>query len=238
MSNPSTLSLQLAASVANGIALAQQPLAAGALTLNGSLVVSGVGTLDVARRILIASTGNDASVVFTITGTGRPSGTTAIGTGPAQIETITGLNANSAFTNMDFATVSSVTSSAATVGNITVGTNGVGSSPWVADDFLARFWALAGGITGPVGTTYTLESTWDDPNDTGQSATIAPYQFSMNPASFVPPKAWAHPTVQNLSGDNTFDYANRPIMAHRLTITAGTGLVTMQSMQACVGSGF
>jgi hypothetical protein len=50
MSNPSVVTLQLVALVANGIALSQTPGAAGNLTLNGSLVTAGVAILDVARR--------------------------------------------------------------------------------------------------------------------------------------------------------------------------------------------
>lgn len=234
--NPGTVSYQLAASVSNGICLAQTPGAAGPLTLNGSLVTGGVGILDTARRILVNSTGSDASVVFTITGTGRPSGTGAT-TGPVQTDTVTGLANGSGYTTLDFATVTSVVASAATLGSITVGTNGVGSTAWQLDDFLARVFGLSVRLTGPAGTTYTLEDTIDDPNALSGSGNVGAEQFSTHPGCFVPPKAWPHPVLQNVSGDNRANYNNDPIMAHRLTITGGTGLVYMQSIQAAVGSG-
>ena len=155
MSNPSVVSLQLVAAVANGIAQAQQPAAAGALTLNGSLVTAGIATMDVARRVLIASTGNDANIVFTVNGTNQ--------SGAPISSQVTGVtSANSQYTALDFATVTSVTASAGTAGNITVGTNGVASTPWVLDNFLAPTWALAVAVSLPAGNgtaTYTVEHT-------------------------------------------------------------------------------
>jgi hypothetical protein len=233
MSNPNTLTYQLAAAVSNGLCLSQTPAAAGALTLNGSLVAAGVGTLDsggAARRVLISSTGSDASVVFTVTGTSR--------TGNVQSSPVTGVVSGSPVaTALDFLTVTAIASSAATAGAITAGTNGVGSSPWVVDDFLCRIWALSGGISGPAGTIYSLEHTYDDPNAQSGGGVAGAQQFSMNPASNVPPVAWPNAVVVNVSGANEFDYPNHPIFAHRLTIVSGTGKVTMQTIQAGNGSG-
>lgn len=226
MSNPSTVILQLAAANSSGIALAQAVAAAGNLTLNGALVTAGVATFDVARRVLIASTGNSSAVVFTITGTDR--------SGNAQTDTITGLGGAagaSAYSTRDFLTVSKIAASAACTGNISAGTNGVGSSPWVVDNFFASSWALGGGISGPAGTTYSLEHTYDDPNDTGTSLTVMPQQFAMNPASYVPAHVFTNSVINNVSGDNEFDYPDHPIYAHRLTIMSGNGQVVMQSIQ-------
>ncbi len=229
MSNPSTLTLQLAAAVSNGIALSQTPGGAGNLTLNGSLVTGGVATMDVARRVLISTAGADAGRTFTITGTDRG--------GNVQVEAITGIaTGTSAFTQRDFKTVTKIAVDAATAGAITAGTNGVGSSDWVVDDFLCRVWALSGGIQGGA-TTYTLEVTYDDPNKTGTSLVVSPQQWSMNPASHVPPLVWPYPTITSVTGNNQFDFPDHPIFAHRLTINSGTGLVVMQSIQAGVGSG-
>lgn len=230
MSNPSTLTLQLAAAVSNGIALSQTPGAAGNLTLNGSLVTSGVATMDVARRVLISTAGADAARTFTITGTDRY--------GNVQVEAITGIpTGTTGATQRDFKTVTKIAVDAATAGAITAGTNGVGSSDWVVDDFLCRVWALSGGIQGAAATTYTLEVTYDDPNKTGTSLVVSPQQWSMNPASHVPPLVWPYAPINNASGNNQFDFPDHPIFAHRLTINSGTGLVVMQSIQAGVGSG-
>lgn len=225
MSNPSTVTLQLASLIANGIALSQTPVAAGALTLNGSLVAAGVAALDVARRVAVASTGNDAAVVFTITGTNA--------SGAQIVSAVTGLNISSVHTALDFLTVTSVTTSAATAGAITVGTDGTGSSPWVMDNHLATTWDLSVAVSIVSGAvTYTVEHTYDDPNDIGPSLVAAPQQFSLEPASYVPALAWPNSTLNGKSVNGETNYADQPIMAHRLTITAGTGKAVMQTIQA------
>lgn len=227
MSNPSVVILQLVAAVANGIALSQQPAAAGALTLNGSLVTAGVAQMDVARRVVIASNGNDAAVVFTVNGTNQ--------SGAPIISTVTGLNASSAFTALDFLTVTSVTSSTATAGNITVGTNTTASSPWVLDNLFVASWNLNVAVSLPGGNgtaTYTVEHTQDDPNDTGATLTAVPQQFSMEARSYVPPLAWPNPVLVNMNSNGEYQFIGHPIFAHRLTITAGTGEVVMQSIQS------
>ena len=226
MGNPSSISLQLNAAVANSVCVAQAVAGAGNLTVNGSLATGGVATFDAPRRVLVASSGNNAAVVFTVTGLSRD--------GVVQSETITGLTAGTdAYTELDYASVSSVYSSAACLGNITVGTNGVGSSEWIMDNFLASFWALAVAVVIDSGSaTYDVEYTYDDPNKTGTSQVAEPQQYSLLPTSYVPPTAWRHPTLRGLTASADGNFANQPVMAHRVTVTAGTGQVTMQSMQA------
>jgi hypothetical protein len=226
MGNPSSISLQLNAAVANGVCLAQAVAGAGNLTINGSLATGGVATFDSPRRVLVASSGNNAAVVFTIVGTSRD--------GIVQAENITGLTAGTdAYTELDYADVTVVYASAACLGNITVGTNGIGSSAWIMDNFMAAFWALSVGVVIDTGTaTYSVEYTYDDPNKTGTSQEAEPQQFSLLPTSYVPPTAWPHPTLRGLTATSDGNFANQPVMAHRVTVTAGTGQVTMQSMQA------
>lgn len=231
-SNPSTVILQFAAGSTNGYATSQAVAGAGNLTLNGSLVTSGVGIADRARRVIITSaSAGDTTQTVTVTGT-NSSGVTI--TNSVTLAGTTGV-----VTALDFKTVTQIAMSAATAGNITAGTSTgsapalpIGSSDWQVDNFLAVFWALGGGITGPAGTNYSLECTYDDPNDLGPTLTAMPQQWSMNPASFRPPHVFAHPTITNVNGDNQFMYANQPIFAHRLTIVSGTGQVVMQSIQA------
>lgn len=228
MANPSKLSYQLAAAVANGVALAQQPLAAGLLTLNGSLASGNpaVATFDTARRVQVSSTGSDASVVFTIVGTDR--------NGNVQSGTVTGVVSGTPVNSaQDFLTVTAVSSGAGTAGNITVGTSGYGSSPWVSDNWLAPSWAAAIACAGAVGTNYTVEHTYDDFN---QTSTNAPQGFSLEAASTVPPTVWSNPIIQNVSGSNEVRYIDWPIFGHRLTIVSGTGLVTMWTIQTGIGS--
>lgn len=226
MSNPSVLTLQLATATSNGISLSQTPAAGGALTITGSLASGGVATMDVARRVQVTSTGSDAVRVFTITGTNR--------SGVPQTSTVTGVVSGTPVnTALDFLTVTGVSVDAAAAGAITVGTSGTGSSPWVQDNFLIASWNLAVGVSIVSGVvTYTVEHTYDDPNDVGTSLTVMPEQFSMEAASYIPPLAWpdAILTAKTVNGETTF--ANQPIMAHRLTITSGTGLAVMQSIQS------
>lgn len=225
MSNPSVVTYQLAAAVANGVCLAQTPGAAGPLTLNGSLVTNGVATFDNARRVAVADSGADAAVVFTITGTDRY--------GNKQTDTITGLDASSAYTTLDFLTVTEVASSAGTTGSITVGSSPVGSTDWISDNWLVPDWSLSIRTSGPAGTTYTLETTLDDPAVT---QTNEPYGWSLNPGSQVPPVPWADSTIDNVSGQKQVQYGiGNMVFAHRLTIVSGTGAVTMWSIQAGIG---
>lgn len=226
MANPSVHRKQLTAGVSNGIALSQTPGAAGPLTLNGSLATAGVASLGTAaRRVLISSAGADSAIVFTVTGTDR--------NGNTQSETITGVASGTPqYSMLDYLTVTRIATSAATAGAITAGTNSVGSTAWQVDDFLAKFWALAGGISGPAGTTYTLEFTYDDPNAQVGGGQIGAEQFSMEANSFVPPLVWAYTGIVAATGNNSFSFPNQPIFAHRITILSGTGMVTMQSIQA------
>lgn len=229
MSNPSTVSIQLIAAVANGIAQSQQPNAAGLLTLNGSLVSGGVATLDTARRVAVNSNGADAAVVFTIAGTNA--------SGSSITDTVTGLNNSTGFTTLDFLTVTSVAVSQATAGNIIVGTNGVGSTPWVVDNFEATFWGLTvAGINESGAATWQIEHTYDDPNKVGPNLTPGPYQFSQSAGSHVPPVAWVNKTLNGMTANGETTYEGQPIFAHRLTVTTGTGKVTMQSIQAGIRS--
>ena len=226
----SNVRLQLAAAVANGICQSQAPAAAGNLNLNGTLVSAGVATLDTARRILVTSDGNDSAATFTIYGTNRD--------GVAQQEAITGLNATSKYTALDFKTVTRIAIDRAAVGNITAGTNGTGSSVWVMDNPGSRTFQLSVAVyvdpdLGAV--TYTVEHTYDDPNKIGVTYDPPPQNSSIAPGGFVPPIAWPNSTLRDQTASGEAVY-NNPIQYHRVTITAGTGRVTMQSLQAEFGT--
>ncbi len=117
---------------ATSLALSQQPLAAGALTLNGALISSGtyqaesLGTNGIARishKIAIASDADESKKTFVITGT-NPDGV-------AQSESITGPNTTTVNSTKFYSTVSSVSIDAKSVGNITVGTANVVQTPTI-----------------------------------------------------------------------------------------------------------
>ncbi len=234
MANPSRLTYGLAAAVSNGIALAQTPSGAGSLMLNGSLVVAGptqfqnnvftnYAQLDVQRRVLVSSTGADSAVVFTISGFNLA--------GQPITETVTGVTSGTpVYTLRDFLQVTSVLTSGATAGAITVGTNGVGSTVWVGVNPYTDTWNLTAAVnilSGAV--TYSVEYTLDDVN-----ASISPpaYGFIVEHNSASLPFPWTHATLDALSASAVGTYVGLVIMAHRLTITAGTGQAAFYSVQS------
>lgn len=147
----------LATASANAICLSQTPAAAGAMTLNGALVVSGVAVMDNPRRVLITPAGSESAKTFTITGTGANGNTVS--------EVIAGVNnPATAQSVLDYKTVTSITISAAAAGAITVGTSGVGGSKWVVfDAFAPSMISLQCNVTGTIN--YTVQTTLNDPYD-------------------------------------------------------------------------
>ena len=146
----------LASASNNNICTAQQPLAAGALTLNGALVSGGIAKLGQNRRVLFTTTGNETGKSVLVTGTDY--------NGNVQTDTVALPNTSTAYTDLDFLTVTSITISAAAAANLTVGTNGVGGSRWVRfNDFAPSNISIQCDVTGTVN--YTVQATLDDPND-------------------------------------------------------------------------
>ena len=97
----------------DGILASSTPGAAGALTLDGALVTSGIATLTSNRKVLVYSDGNDAGVTFTITGQNT------IGT--AVTEVLTGPNTTTVYSANEYRTISSIAISGAGTGNIEIG---------------------------------------------------------------------------------------------------------------------
>lgn len=214
MPHPITTTVTLAAAVTTGLATAQSLPGAASLTLNGSLVTSGVGQLVAARRVIITSAGNDAALTWTIVGTGGSwLGDRVI------TETLSGANGVAVQSTQDFLTVTSISSSGATASTVTAGTNGVGSGPWVVwsqypADFQVEYaaWVLAGSPT------YDIEYTIDDPFGTWLPSGIS---FA-RPILYAPTAALTASQSGNLTG--------MVARATRLTLTA-IGSVQLTQMQ-------
>lgn len=201
----------LAAASANAICLSQTPAGAGALTLNGALVTSGVAILDVARRVLITCAGDESTRTFTITGTSS--------SGNSLTETITGPNATTAQSVLDYKTVTSITISGAAAGAITVGTSGVASSRWVRLDS----WAFPEvGVQVDVSGTinYTVQQTFDDPNDPTNPVTPANVIWSNSSDAAVVAKA--------VDAQSSYAYAPTYV---RVTANSGTGTARLTLVQ-------
>lgn len=150
--------------VTNGIAQAQSASGAHTLTLNGSLVASGVAVLDVPRNVIVDSGGADTAVL-TVTGTDVYGNTV--------VEAIT-LNGTTAVSGKKaFKTVTSVTSSATISNGAFVGTGDVLGLPVylpgtgyvlreMEDGVTATAGTLVAGVqTKPTATTGDVRGTYD-----------------------------------------------------------------------------
>lgn len=200
----------LASASANNICLSQTPGAAGNLTLNGALVASGVAVLDTPRRVLFTFAGQEATngTVMTITGTEWSGGVAT--------ETVSGVNAGTAQTVYDYATVTRISSNKATNGALTVGTNGVASSAPVNLDT----WALPQ-ISVQVVTSGTANSTVQQSLNDPQSVGYVNVTWINHPDS----------ALVGITGNVQGNYAYLPAVV-RLLLNSGTGSATMTIIQA------
>lgn len=181
---------------------------------------SGTATLDVARRVIITSGGNDSGVTFTLAGTDRNNN--------AITETITGANAGAAASVLDYLTVTSIKTSAAAAGTLTVGTNGVAGSQWIRFDDLAANAQIAFQNTVSGSANYTVQQTLEDPNRITNQTVTPTYQWS--PATVT----WLnHPDAALVAATTTTqgNYAYAPVYA-RVVLNSGTGSVTSTFRQA------
>lgn len=202
----------LAAASANAICLSQTPAGAGALTLDGASISGGVAVLDVARRVLITAAGNESAKTFTITGTSYND--------RVQSETVTGPNATTAQSVLDYKTVTSVTISGAAAGAITVGTSGVASSRWVnLDSWSFPQVAIQCSASGTVN--FTVQQTLDDPTSPTNPVAITAVNWVNHPDTNL---VGATGTVQG-------NYGYAPVWM-RVTLNSGTGSVAMTVNQA------
>lgn len=205
----------LAAAVSNGI-FGAVISAAGTLTLSGSLVTSGVATMDFARRIVaVSSAAGDTTQTLTLTGTDR--------FGNAQSETINLNGTTPVQSAYDYKTITKIVAAGTgypTAGTISVGTNGVASTQWAVFDW-ARVpfnMSVSAHITAP-SVTYTIEHTYDDPNAI-QGVNGGSIFTNCN----IPPVAWPDTTLHSVSADGESSYTI-PIFAARITVNSGTGSV-------------
>lgn len=212
-----TVSITLAAADSDGICQSQQPNAGGvqSLLINGALASGGVANLGSQRRVLITSSGNDSIRTFVVTGTNWA--------GDIISESITGPNASSVYTDLDFKTVTKVTISGNAVGNITVGTNGIGGSPWVRfDDFAPSNISIQCNVSGTVN--YTVQSTLDDPND--PFVPVAPADITWINSSDL--------AVVSANSSQQSNFLFTPKYA-KVLINSGTGTMTATFLQSSNG---
>lgn len=182
--------------------------ASAAAAGNVSAGVNGTTTLDMGRRVIITSAGNDSAKTFTVTGTDW--------NGNNITETITGANAGVASSTLDFKTVTSVVPSSSPASTVKVGTNGVAASrPMFIDRYAFPQTALQVDVSGTVN--YTVQQSLDNPNSVG----LVNVNWVNHPDTSL---ASATATAQG-------NYGYSPQVT-RILLNSGSGSVTYTVIQA------
>lgn len=220
MGQPIIFTRTMAASAATNIALSQSP-GAGAITINGSAATGGVATLDVQRRVILTSGGNDTGITFTVKGTNQ--------SGAPISDSFAGASGGAAQSNLDFLTVTSITHTGSVATTLTAGTNGVGSSPWQILNWNQYPMDLTVSVELRSGAAnFTIEHTYDDPN-------ILPGTGGLNASGLAYALPWPDATVNGASATIETSY-QIPILAFRLTTNSGTGTLVTRAIQSGLGS--
>lgn len=219
-------SLSVAAD-ADGIAQ-DQAIAGGALTLNGALVVSGVGQLGAQRQVILTPGAGDdlTGITFTLTGTDD--------NGTVMTEQIAGTNNTVMTSVLSYHTITSVSASVAGGAGerVSVGTNGVGASlPIPMDQYVPDFSATLAAILRSGAVNYTVQFTMDNVFDAYNLDTNQT-RF-MNGASAGRPDLivwWDHSTMTAQAASSK-GVLTEPVKAVRIVTNSGTGNVELQVVQ-------
>lgn len=204
---PIEVSIALDAANATGIAQSQSPSVAGSLTLNGSMVTSGVAYLQggsVARSVQFTFAQNAVGKSYTVYGT-------VLENGSVVAESVAGTSVSAQTTNL-FLTVTRVDTDS--TGGLTVGTNGIGGTRWLPVDWIKDPFNVGFGcvVTGTVN--YTVQHTFDDIFD-----------------GSVIPVAFDHTDIANeiTNQQGNYQFAARAL---RVKINSGTGTVRSTFLQS------
>lgn len=187
----------------------------GKLTLNSANATTPV-TLDIQRRLLFTTAGNESSNKFTIVGLNQAGFTIS--------EVLVGPNASTTQSNLDYLTVISITALATTAGTLSVGTDSVGSSLWNIMNWHATPTNIeCSGVVTSANTAvnWGVQYTYDDPNNL--------------PTGVGYPQAFGHPTLSNQTA-SLDGPINDPVTAVRFIINSGTGTIRGTIIQAGIGS--
>lgn len=188
---------------------------------------SGLATLDVGRRIIITSGGNDTGVTFTLSGTDWY--------GDPISEAITGVSGGAASSVLSYKTVTSIATSGAVATTVTVGTNTVADSPWARfDDFgaMAPVSIQCDVNGGTPSTGATVSQTLDDPNLVTNND--PPNTFQWTPATLV----WINHPDSNLVAFTTSvqgNYGYPPTFARVTLTTTNSAYILATFKQAYQG---
>lgn len=204
MGLPSVVTYSLAAANSALLAAVQTPGTTVSLTLATTV-------LDVQRRVIISSGGNDSALSWIVRGTNIA--------GFPIVDTLTGSNAGSTQSNLDFKSVSSIVATLGTAAStVSAGTNSTGSTIWnIVNMHVSPVNIEYGCILQTGAATWSIQYTYDDPNSL--------------PAGVSSPQPFNHPTIVNATA-SIDGSSNDPVFAWRLLISAGTGTVRAIGIQA------
>lgn len=184
---------------------------------------SGVATMDMARRIIITSGGNDTGITFALAGTDWAGNTIS--------ETITGASGAAASSVLDYLTVTSVRTSGAAAGTLQVGTNGVAGSPWVRFDNLGAMAPVSIQATVSGTVSGKIQQTLDDPNVITNQGPTPTYLMARSAVTWITHPDAALATITATAQGN---YAYPPLFA-RLQLDSGTGSIAATFVQSYQG---
>lgn len=182
----------------------------------------GAATLDVARRVIFTSAGNDTGITYTVTGTNQM--------GDIITEAVTGANAGVASSVLDYLSITSVLTSGAVATTVTMGTNGVAASPWVRfDDWNSGSQTTVAAVVSGTAN-YTVQTSMDDPNQVTNSG--PPNTFRVTPAQMTWIDSLDTAVVAATATKSSY-FMYTPIFARVvLNSSTGTGSVTTTFRQA------
>lgn len=165
---PISFTYSQAAADADSIAAAQLVNASGAITLDGSAVVSGVANFISSPAYVTVTNEKSMVVSFVVTGT-KPGGVTE------QTDTISFTASGTVTGSIAFATVTSVRASAATSATITVGNATIGYTDWIPLDIYTpnQVTNISAKASGTVN--YSVEYTNEDPFDRSITQLAVPH---------------------------------------------------------------
>ena len=158
---PIQKTINIAAATTNGIVTSTTPVDGVDLTLNGSLVTSGVATPTYPTQISLASTSDLSTVVFTVYGTGTDNNPLAEAIVGPNNTTVTGTKTFKTVDRIAVATASTFTTEKVIVGTATVG---IGTGPWWPLDIYTpnQVTTMSVNLLSTATCTYTTEYTNED----------------------------------------------------------------------------
>lgn len=183
----------------------------GSTAGNITVGTNGRAVLDVARRVLLTSGGDDSGLTFTVSGLDSA--------GNPISETLAGGNTAAVYTALDYAVVLHILASGATASTLTVGTNGIASSlPIAMDPYALAPTFVRAVVSGTVN--YTVEQSADDPNSPTNPVTRASMSWD----------ATNGPIAAGASSASAQVAVAAPFF--RVTINSGTGSVIANFVQS------